>query len=52
MKSDANSSFMKGGRSVAGMTAETSYGGFAGTTTSSKGTGSFPEVVSFLSNPF
>jgi len=34
------------------MTAETSYGGFAGTTTSSKGGGSFPEVVSFLSNPF
>lgn len=54
LKSDAHSSFIKGGanRSIAGMTAETSYGGFAGTTTSSKGGGSFPEVVSFLSNPF
>ena len=51
MKTEASSSFMKGGnRSIAGMTAETSYGGF-GNTTSSKG-GSFPEVVSFLSNPF
>ena len=50
MKTEASSSFMKGGgRSIAGMTAETSYGGFGGT--SSKG-GSFPEVVSFLSNPF
>jgi hypothetical protein len=43
---------MRGGnRSIAGMTAETSYGGFAGTSVS-KGSGSFPEVVSFLSNPF
>ena len=39
---------MRGGKSIAG-TAETSYGAFA---SSSKGGGSFPEVVSFLSNPF
>jgi len=38
-------------KSIAGMTAETSYNGFAGTS-ASKGSGSFPEVVSFLSNPF
>jgi hypothetical protein len=52
MKSDGGTSFMRGAnKSIAGMTAETSYGGFAGTSIS-KGSGSFPEVVSFLSNPF